>query len=150
MRITLFQPDIPQNTGALFRLSTCLGVALDIIEPMGFILDDSRLKRAGMDYMQDADVTRHRSWEDFLQNKDEGRLVLLSTKGGQSCHDFAFQPLDHLVLGRESKGAPEDVHDAADAVIRIPMVAGVRSLNMAMAAAIAVSEALRQTNGLPQ
>ena len=150
MRITLFQPDIPQNTGALFRLSTCLGVALDIIEPMGFILDDSRLKRAGMDYMRSAEVTRHRSWEDFLQNKGEGRLVLLSTKGGQSCYDFAFHPLDHLVLGRESKGAPEDVHDVADAVIRIPMVAGVRSLNMAMAAAIAVSEALRQTNGLPR
>ncbi|GHU03750.1 tRNA (cytidine(34)-2'-O)-methyltransferase [Alphaproteobacteria bacterium] len=149
MRIALYQPDIPQNAGAIIRLSACLGVGLDIIEPVGFVMNDAKLRRVGMDYLENADVSRRRSWEDFQKNRDKGRLVLLSTKGSLRCYDFAFEPSDCLILGRESKGAPEFVHEAADATIRIPMRPSARSLNLAVAAAIVVAEALRQTGGLP-
>jgi len=148
MRIALYQPDIPQNAGSLLRLGACLGLAVDIIEPCGFLLDDRKLKRAGMDYIDLAEMTRHSSWSAF-QAARQGRLVLLSTKAEASHLDFAFRPDDILLLGRESCGVPDDVHDAADARVRIPMKAGTRSLNLAMAAALVVGEALRQTQGFP-
>lgn len=148
MRIALYQPDIPQNAGSLLRLGACLGLAVDIIEPCGFLLDDRKLKRAGMDYIDLAEMIRHSSWSAFQASR-QGRLVLLSTKAEASHLDFAFRPDDILLLGRESCGVPDDVHDAADVRIRIPMKAGTRSLNLAMAAALVVGEALRQTGGFP-
>ena len=148
MRLALFQPDIPQNTGALLRLAACLGVAVDLIEPAGFVLSDRRLRRAGMDYLDLAALTRHASWEAFLQARS-GRLVLLTTRSDISHIGFAFAPTDVLLLGRESAGVPEAVHQAADARIRVPMVPGARSLNVALAAAMVLSEALRQTDGFP-
>ena len=148
IRVVLFQPDIPQNTGAIMRLAACMGVPLDIIEPCGFPLDDRRLRRAGMDYVDLLDLRRHASWSAFRQ-ADSGRLVLLTTAGATRHADFAFGSDDRIILGRESAGVPAEVHDAADARIRIPMRAGLRSLNVAQAAAIALAEALRQTGGFP-
>ena len=149
IRLVLFQPDIPQNAGAMMRLAACMGIALDLVEPCGFPLSDQRLKRAGMDYIDRLNMARHRSWAEFVKSPG-GRLILLTTAGNVSHADFAFQADDRLVVGRESAGVPPDVHDAADARIRIPMQAGIRSINVAQAAAIAVAEALRQTGQLPQ
>jgi tRNA (cytidine/uridine-2'-O-)-methyltransferase len=149
MRLALFQPDIPQNTGALLRLAGCLGVGVDLIEPAGFVLSDRRLKRAGMDYLDLAPLARHVSWEAFLAART-GRLVLLTTRAERTFTDFAFTPSDTLLLGRESAGVPDPVHDSADARIRVPMVPGARSLNVALAAAMVLSEALRQTDGFPK
>lgn len=148
MRLALYQPDIPQNTGALLRLAGCLGLGVDLIEPAGFVLSDTRLRRAGMDYIDLAPLTRHASWEAFLE-RCSGRLVLLTTRGESSFADFAFAASDVLLLGRESAGVPDSVHERADARIRVPMVAGARSLNVALAAAMVLSEALRQTDGFP-
>ncbi len=148
MRLVLFQPDIPQNAGAMMRLAACMGISLDLVEPCGFPLDDQRMRRAGMDYLDMLDLARHSSWDAFRKSPG-GRLVLLTTLGEVSHVDFAFRPDDRLIVGRESAGVPAEVHDAADARIRIPMRAGVRSINVAQAAAIAVSEALRQTGQLP-
>ncbi|GAA0575047.1 tRNA (cytidine(34)-2'-O)-methyltransferase [Rhizomicrobium electricum] len=145
MRLALFEPDIPQNTGALIRLGACFGVPVDIIEPCGFLWSEPKLKRAGMDYLGEADITRHASWGRFRAAQTGARLVLLTTKGAVSYLDFAFAPSDILLLGRESAGVPPEVHDAADARLLIPMRAGLRSLNVAMAGAIVLSEALRQT-----
>jgi tRNA (cytidine/uridine-2'-O-)-methyltransferase len=145
MRLALFEPDIPQNTGSLIRLGACLGVPVDIIEPCGFLWSEPKLKRAGMDYLAEADITRHASWNAFRAARAGARLVLLTTKGAVSYLDFAFSPSDILLLGRESAGVPPEVHDAADARLLIPMRAGLRSLNVAMAGAIVLSEALRQT-----
>jgi tRNA (cytidine/uridine-2'-O-)-methyltransferase len=145
MRLALFEPDIPQNTGALIRLGACFGVPVDIIEPCGFLWSEPKLKRAGMDYLGEADITRHASWSRFRAAQTGARLVLLTTKGAISYLDFAFAPSDILLLGRESAGVPPEVHDAADARLLIPMRAGLRSLNVAMAGAIVLSEALRQT-----
>ena len=147
-RLVLFQPDIPQNTGTLLRMGACLDVAVEIIEPCGFILDDKRLRRAGMDYLSLADLRRHPSW-DAYQTQRAGRLILLTTKAQSSLYDFAFQPGDHLLLGRESSGAPEEVHAAADARVKIPMAPGARSLNIALAGAMALGEALRQLSAWP-
>lgn len=144
MRIALFQPDIAANTGTILRMGACLGVAVDIIEPCGFPFSDRSLKRAGMDYLDRVQVTRHRSWTAF-QEQAPGRIVLLTTKSAQTHTQFRFAPSDTLLLGRESAGVPPDVHDAAAARIGIPMAAGERSLNVALAAAIALGEALRQT-----
>ncbi len=146
MRLALYQPDIPQNTGTLLRLCACLDVACDIIEPCGFPLDDAKLRRAGMDYLDLANMTRRDSWEKFLQfaRENNHRLVLLTTKAEMSCYDFRFQPGDILLLGRESMGAPQEVHEAADAKIKIPMQQGARSLNVAIAGAMVLGEALRQ------
>ena len=144
MRLALYQPDIAQNTGTMMRLAACLGVAMDIIEPCGFVFDDRRLRRAGMDYMAGVDLTRHADWPAFLNALDGRRLVLLSTKATQSYYDFTFRPDDVLLMGRESAGVPPEVHNAASAVLRIPMVAGARSLNVAVAAAMVLGEALRQ------
>ena len=150
MRLALYEPDIPQNTGAVMRLAACLGAGLDIIEPTGFLLGDRRLKRAGMDYLEALDLARHRSWSAFLeQRKPASRLLLLTTKGAVHYHRFMFEPDDILLLGRESAGVPEHVHAAADARLLVPMRPGLRSLNMALAAAIVLGEALRQTGLLP-
>jgi tRNA (cytidine/uridine-2'-O-)-methyltransferase len=150
MRLALFEPDIPGNAGALLRLGACLDVAVDIIEPAGFSLSDRALKRAGMDYLQTVRLRRHSSWEAFLAARAPGRLVLLTTKAAQPYTGFAFAPDDTLLLGRESAGVPEAVHDAADARLLIPMAAGARSLNVAQAAAMVLGEALRQRALFPE
>ena len=149
MRLALYEPDIPQNAGALLRLAACLGVGLDIIEPAGFVLSDRRLKRAGMDYIAAAALTCHPSWASFREER-HGRIVLLTTRASIAYHRFAFRPDDTLLLGRESAGVPEAVHAAADARLRIPMQPALRSLNVALAAAIVLGEALRQTGQFPE
>ena len=148
LSLVLYQPDIAQNAGAIMRLAACMGVNLELIEPCGFPMDDQRLRRAGMDYIDRLDWRRHSSWEAFGAIQG-GRLVLLTTRAETRHVDFAFEPDDRLILGRESAGVPDSVHDAADSRIRIPMRPGLRSLNVAQAAAIALAEALRQTGGLP-
>ncbi|MBW7910076.1 MAG: tRNA (cytidine(34)-2'-O)-methyltransferase [Alphaproteobacteria bacterium] len=150
MRLALYQPDIPQNTGTLMRLCACMGVAMDIIEPCGFILSDKNLKRAGMDYLDSLDLRRHADFGALRRAQAGRRIVLLTTKSQQSFLDFAFAPDDILLLGRESAGVPDDVHTACDARITIPMAAGLRSLNVAISGAMALSEALRQTAQFPQ
>jgi len=148
MRLALYQPDIPQNCGALIRLGACLGAGVDIIEPCGFLFDDKKLRRAGMDYIELAEVVRHASWQAFLEARAGARLVLLTTKADQAYLDFAFRADDVLLLGRESEGVPHDVHERADARLRIPLKA--RSLNVAQAGAMVLAEALRQTQGFPR
>lgn len=149
MRLALFQPDIAQNAASLIRLGTCLGVAVDIIEPCGFVFADKGYRRAGMDYLDQADVTRHTSWDTFLRDRAPGRIVLLTTKATEGYTTFAFQPDDTLLLGRESAGVPDDVHARADARLLIPLRPGLRSINVAQAGAMVLGEALRQTNGFP-
>lgn len=147
MRLALYEPDIPQNLGAFIRLSAGLGVALDVIEPCGFPVDDKRIRRAAMDYYDLATLVRHASWAAFCRDRPPGRLVLLTTAGAQRLPDAAFRPDDILLMGRESAGVPGEVHAAADLRVRIPLQAGARSLNVALAAAVVLSEALRQTSG---
>jgi tRNA (cytidine/uridine-2'-O-)-methyltransferase len=149
MRLALYQPDIPQNAGALMRLGACLGVGIDVIEPCGFLLSDRNFRRAGMDYLAGAEIARHPSWARFREDF-RGRLILLTTKAAIPYADFAFQPGDTLMVGQESAGVPGDVHAAADARLVIPMRAGMRSLNVAQAAAMVLGEALRQTRGFPE
>jgi tRNA (cytidine/uridine-2'-O-)-methyltransferase len=149
IRLVLFQPDIPQNAGAMMRLAACMGAPLDLIEPCGFVLDGQRMRRSGMDYLDFLTLRRHASWDAF-RAIDGGRLVVLTTAATVRHTDFAFLPDDRILVGRESAGAPAMVHDAADARIRIPMRPGMRSLNVAQAAAIGLTEALRQTGLLPQ
>lgn len=151
MRLALFQPDIPQNTGTLLRLAACFAVPVDLIEPLGFLLDDRRLQRAALDYAARATICRHNSWSAFLAARDPAcRLILLTTSGTVPLHRFAFAAGDTLLLGRESAGVPDFVHDAADARVVIPIAPGARSLNVALAGAIALAEALRQTGGFPE
>jgi len=147
MRIALYQPDIPQNVGAFIRLSACLDLALDVIEPCGFPVDDRRIRRAAMDYYDLARLVRHASWQAFRRDRPAGRLVLLTTAGDTIFPNLVFRPDDILLLGRESAGVPADVHDAAEVRLRIPLKPGARSLNVALAASMVVSEALRQTRG---
>jgi tRNA (cytidine/uridine-2'-O-)-methyltransferase len=149
MRLVLNAPDIPQNVGAMLRLGACLAVPVDVVGPLGFLWSDARLKRAGMDYLTVANVVRHDSWAAFLAARPPGRLVLLTTAGTPHV-DFAFAASDQLVVGAESSGAPPEVHAAADARLAIPIAPGLRSLNVATAAAIALAEALRQTQLWPQ
>jgi len=149
MRLVLYEPDIPQNAGALLRLAACLDLPVDIIEPCGFFLDDKRLRRAGMDYLDRVAVTRHSSWPAY-QAAATGRLVLLTTAAVDRYVDFQFRPEDNLMVGRESAGVPESVHAAADARLRLPMAPGLRSINVALAAAMVLGEALRQTNLFPK
>jgi tRNA (cytidine/uridine-2'-O-)-methyltransferase len=152
MRLALYQPDIPQNTGAMLRLAACFGVGVDLIEPCGFVWSDRRLRRAGMDYLDGVALTRHESWTAFqtaLAAQARGRLALLTTSASTPYAEFAFRPGDTLLVGRESAGVPAEVHAAADARLVIPMRPGVRSLNVALAAAIVLGEALRQTGALP-
>lgn len=147
LRIALYQPDIPGNTGTILRLAACLGIAVDIIEPAGFDISDRNLKRAGMDYLAAVTLTRHVSWQHFeAWRAQEGRrLVLASTKAAERYTDFAFRENDILLFGRESAGVPDHVHDKADGRILIPMVEGQRSINVAMSVAMISGEALRQT-----
>ena len=145
MRLALFQPDIPQNVGACIRLSACFGVELHVIEPTGFTFDDRAMKRAALDYGPLSHMTRHASWDVFLGDKPPGRLVLLTTKGATPLPDFQFQDDDILLFGKESKGAPDFVHDAADARVVVPLKPGARSLNLSVTAGIALWEGLRQT-----
>ncbi len=151
MRIALFQPDIPQNTGTILRLAACMAVGVDIIEPCGFVFGDKRMRRAGMDYLEGVDLTRHESWQAFQKTSTEAgrRIVLLTTRSDRLYTDFAFETNDALLLGRESAGVPEDVHQAADAQLTIPMAEGMRSINVAISAALVLGEALRQTKTFP-
>lgn len=143
LRLALYQPDIPQNTGTLMRLCACLGIGMDVIEPCGFVLSDKNLRRAGMDYLDQLNWQRHGDWAAF-QAQRQGRLIVLSTQAPIPYTDFAFEKTDTLLLGRESSGLPHDVHDCADARVIIPLQPGMRSLNVAIAGAIVLSEALRQ------
>lgn len=149
MRLALFEPDIPQNAGTMIRTAVCLGVPVDLIEPCGFVWGDRHFRRAGMDYLGRAGITRHESWEAFLAaSRAAGRrLVLLTTKGAVRHIDFHFGPDDVLIVGRESAGVPDAVHAAADARLKVPMAKGERSLNVAVTAALVLGEALRQTGG---
>ena len=155
MRLALYQPDIPQNTGTLLRLGAFLDLELDFIEPCGFLFNEKAMRRAGMDYLDKVKYRRHNSWDDFLAYRqahaDEyGRLVLMTTHGADSFVDFKFLPNDIILMGRESAGVPENVHQIADARLLIPMNPNARSINMAVSAAMALTEALRQTNGFPK
>lgn len=150
MRIAMYQPDMPPSVGAMIRLCACLRIPLDIVEPCGFPLSDRALRRVAMDYLELAEIRRHVSWTAFRAAQAPGRLILLSTAGAHSHLDFAFHPDDTLLLGRESVGAPAEVHAAADAVVAVPLAPGRRSLNIVVAAAIVLAEAMRQTDLFPR
>jgi tRNA (cytidine/uridine-2'-O-)-methyltransferase len=148
MRLALYEPDIPQNAGTIIRLAACLGVAVDLIEPAGFLLGDRQFRRAGLDYLGRATLRRFPSWRAYQMGREGGRLLLLTTRGETAYTGFRFRPDDSLLLGRESGGVPDAVHAAVDARLRVPMLPGARSLNVAVAAAMVLGEALRQTGGL--
>ena len=148
MRIALYQPEIAGNVGAILRTAACLGAAVDLIEPMGFVWDDKRVARAGMDYIDHVQVRRHADWTAFLAGVT-GRIVLFTTKGASRIDQTAFAPGDVLLFGSEGSGAPDAVHARADLRVVIPVVPGMRSLNLSVSAGIALAEALRQTGGLP-
>lgn len=152
MQIALFEPDIPQNTGTILRLCACFGIAAHIIEPAGFPTSDRAFRRAGMDYLHEVRLTRHISWKAFetWRARERMRLVLFTTRGAISYVEHGFRPDEVLLFGRESSGASDEIHSAADARLVIPMRAGLRSLNVAMAAAMAAGEALRQLDAFPQ
>jgi tRNA (cytidine/uridine-2'-O-)-methyltransferase len=147
MRLALYQPDIAQNTGTMLRLAACLGVGVDVIAPTGFDMSDRALRRAGLDYLAHVEIVRHASFADFetARQRSGSRLVLLTTRAELAYTSFGFRASDTLLVGRESAGVPEAVHQAADARVRIPIRPGLRSLNVAVAAAMALGEALRQT-----
>ncbi len=149
MRIALYQPDIPQNTGTILRLAACMGIGVDVIGQPGFDMSDRSLRRAGLDYLQAVELVRHRTFDAFdaARQRSASRLVLLSTKGTLAYVDYCFRVSDTLLLGRETAGVPDDVHARADAVLIIPLRPGLRSLNVAVACAMGVGEALRQTSG---
>lgn len=160
MRIALYQPDIPQNTGTILRLCACLGIEAHIIAPAGFPTSDRAFRRAGMDYLDTVALVRHTSWQAFeaWRRADNHRLLLFTTAAPASYLDYDYRPDDVLLFGRESAGVPQQVHASADARLLIPMRPGLRSLNVAIAAAMAAGEALRQVrelgsetagNGLP-
>lgn len=149
MRIALYEPEIAGNVGAVLRLGACLGVAVDLIEPMGFPWDDRRVRRTAMDYIDHVEVRRFPGFAAFGEAVAGQRLVLLTTKAEASAYDFAFAPGDVLLFGKESAGVPAEVAELCGARVRLPMRPEVRSLNLATSAALAVGEALRQTNGLP-
>ena len=149
MRIALFQPEIAGNVGAVMRLGACFGVAVDLIEPMGFAWDDKRVRRSAMDYIDHVDVVRHAGFGAFRATVGDARLVLMTTKATKSLYDFEFDAGDILLFGMEGAGVPAAVAAAADDAIRIPLRRQVRSFNLATSAAIALGEALRQTKGLP-
>ncbi|WP_189043361.1 tRNA (cytidine(34)-2'-O)-methyltransferase [Aliidongia dinghuensis] len=150
MRLALFEPDIAQNAGTMMRLAACLGLAVDLIEPCGFIVGDAKFRRSAMDYLDRLDLARHRSWTAFEAERraraNPGRLVLLTTRAEERYIDARFAPGDTLMVGRESAGVPDAVHAAADLRVRIPMQPGLRSINVALAAAMVIGEALRQTH----
>lgn len=149
MRLVLFQPDIAQNTGTMMRLCACVDLPIDIIEPCGFVFNDRAMRRAGMDYLDMVDYRRHNSWGDFLKYREEhpeeyGRIVLMTTKASLPYTDFEFKGNDIILMGRESAGVPEEVHQTADARIVIPMNEKARSINVAVSATMVIGEALRQ------
>jgi tRNA (cytidine/uridine-2'-O-)-methyltransferase len=150
MRLALFQPDIPQNAGTLLRLAACLDVPVDLIEPLGFVFGGRHIRRAGMDYLDMVKLERHASWQRFLAARQPGaRLLLLTTKGDVPYTSCDYRPGDVLIAGRETSGVPDEVHAAADRRLIIPMVPGLRSINVAIATAMVLGEALRQTGGFP-
>jgi tRNA (cytidine/uridine-2'-O-)-methyltransferase len=149
MRIALYQPEIAGNVGAILRLSACLDVPVDIIDPCGFAFSDKKLRRSGMDYAERVEIARHPDWSSF-RAQAPGRLILMSSKAENLIGSFAFLPGDTLLMGQESAGVPGDVRDACDAAVRIPMALGLRSFNIAVATGIALFEALRQTGQLPK
>lgn len=151
LRLALYQPDIPQNTGTILRLCACLAIPVDVIEPTGFIWDDRRLRRSGMDYLEGVDLSRHRSWDAFLMSLQGAnrRLVAMTSRGAVSHLEWDFAPGDTLLMGRESAGLPDDVLACAAGRLRIPLAPSMRSLNVAVAAALAVGEGLRRLNAFP-
>ena len=149
MRIVLFQPEIAGNVGAIMRLGACMGIPVDLIEPMGFEWEDKRVRRTAMDYIDHVEVVRHAGFNEF-RGAVAGRLILFTTKGELSPYEFQFQEDDILMFGQESAGGPAEVASASDARLRIPIRGEVRSFNLATSAALALGEALRQTGGLPQ
>jgi tRNA (cytidine/uridine-2'-O-)-methyltransferase len=149
MRVALFEPEIAGNVGAVLRLGACLGVAIDLIEPMGFAWDDRRVRRTAMDYIDHVDVTRHAGWDAFAQTLGGARMVLFTTKARLSLYDFRFESDDVLLFGKESAGVPPHVFEVSEARLRIPMRPEVRSMNLASSVALAMGEALRQVGGMP-
>lgn len=146
MRIALYQPDIPQNLGAMMRLCACMEVGLDIIEPCGFIWDERKIRQSAMDYFDKISITRHKSWDSFYNTyKDQHRIILMTTRADSHYTDFTFQEGDILLAGRESAGVPDELHNLADSRIGIPMSGGLRSLNIVNATSMILGEALRQT-----
>jgi len=150
MRIALYQPDIPQNTGNIFRLGACLGVSVDIIEPTGFIFDDKKFKRSAMDYIDHIDFKRHIDWQHFHDWAQENkfRLILMTTKSKNSIYKFEFRSSDILLFGRESAGVPDEIQQIVDHRLTIPMKEGVRSINLSSSVALVLGEGLRQTNSI--
>ena len=150
MRIALYEPDIPQNTGNIFRLGACLGVDVDIIEPTGFIFDDKKFKRSAMDYIDHIDYKKHIDWQQFYDWSQEKkyRLILMTTKARQSFYEFEFHSSDILLFGRESAGVPDNIHQIVDHRLTIPMKEGVRSINLSSSVALVLGEGLRQTNSI--
>lgn len=149
MRIALYQPEIAGNVGAILRLGACLNTGVDVIEPTSFTWSEKALARSGMDYAHVVDVRRHADWDAF-ERQVEGRIVLLTTRGGVRLDSAEFRADDVLLMGSEGSGVPESVHARADVQVRIPLAAGMRSLNVAVATGIALAEALRQTQGWPE
>ena len=146
MRIALFEPDIPQNTGNIFRLGACLGIEVDIIEPTGYVFDDKRFKRSSMDYIEHIKYKRHLDWNEFYEwsKKNNSRLILLTTKSKKKYTEYQFQDNDILLFGRESAGVPKDVHDIVDEQLTIPMKKNMRSINVSSSVALVTGEACRQ------
>jgi tRNA (cytidine/uridine-2'-O-)-methyltransferase len=150
MQIALYQPDIPPNTGTIIRMAACLDVLVHIIEPCGFPFGEKSFRRAGMDYIDQSTIIRHASWEEFVKYTSDKRIILLTTKSTTNYTDLAFDKDDILLLGRESAGVPDDVHNHADHRVVIPMTPQTRSLNIALSAAMVLGEALRQTDQFPK
>ena len=150
MRVALYQPDIPQNTGNIFRLGACLGVSVDIIEPTGFIFDDKKFKRSAMDYIDHIDYKKHIDWQHFYDWSQEKkyRLILMTTNARQSFYEFEFHSSDILLFGRESAGVPDNVHQIVNHRLTIPMKEEVRSINLSSSVALVLGEGLRQTNSI--
>ena len=146
MRLALYQPEIPQNAGTMIRMAACFGLPVDIIEPCGFIFDDRRFDRAGMDYLKETEINRYVSFDAYLEEKPQGRLILLTTKASLPYTRFRFEKDDILLMGRESAGVPEEVHKQADGRVLIPMKKQMRSLNVAISCGIVLGEAMRQTD----
>ena len=146
--IALYQPDIPQNTASIIRLCSCFDTTLEIIEPCGFHLDDKRLKKVAMDYLYKSKIITYKSYENFLIKKKSSRVILMSTKAKKNYNNFKFRPKDTILFGRESKGVPRVVHKNSSQRLRIPLKKNARSLNISMAVAITLSEALRQNSNL--
>lgn len=149
MRLALYQPDIPQNTGTILRMAACLGVVVDVIGPTGFDMSDRALRRSGLDYLDHVRIVRHIDWPAFLAAAGAARILLVTSHGRDAYTRFSFRPDDVILMGRESAGAPAHVHDTAAARLRIPMCAGLRSLNLAVSAGMVLGEALRQTGLFP-